>query len=115
MAAFLGLMIILALLLLNRIMTIPSTTYIIYNARIYTVDDRNPFASTVVIKDGRFVRVDNSSPDLLLLEFPDAQTFDLLGKRIVPGLVDSHAVRLETRFLIEREASDVARTGIDVC
>jgi predicted amidohydrolase YtcJ len=59
------------------------------NGRIYTMDENNPYVTTMAIGDGRFLAVGD---DGLLSEFNDrkAERVDLDGRCVIPGLVDSH-------------------------
>ena len=60
---------------------------IIHNARIYTVNDSFELASTLVVKDGKFIAVGN---DDLLEKYSAAAKLDLKGIPIYPGLIDAH-------------------------
>jgi predicted amidohydrolase YtcJ len=60
---------------------------ILHNGRITTLDPRYPEATKLAIKDGRVLAVDDAQ------EYqPGAATkvIDLQGRRVVPGLNDSH-------------------------
>ncbi|MCF0108655.1 MAG: amidohydrolase [Erysipelotrichaceae bacterium] len=56
------------------------------NGTIYTVDENNPWAETVIIEDGRFTYVGNNDYQA---EEGD-EVIDLHGKFALPGLIDSH-------------------------
>jgi predicted amidohydrolase YtcJ len=60
---------------------------ILHNGRITTLDPSNPEASWVAIKDGRFISVDDTEA---YTPRPDTQAIDLKGRRVIPGLNDSH-------------------------
>ena len=62
---------------------------IIYNAKVYTVD--NPFSvvSAFAVKEGKFVAVGTDDEVLSLFESP--QTIDVKGKFIYPGFNDGHS------------------------
>ena len=63
---------------------------IIHNARITTLDQNQPEASAVAVKEGRFVAV-GLDADLLRSHVGDGtRVIDARGRRIVPGLIDSH-------------------------
>lgn len=65
-----------------------STDLIIANARITTLDRTNPAAPAVAIRDGRFLAV---GPDAdVRAAAPDATVIDAGGRRMIPGLIDSH-------------------------
>lgn len=60
---------------------------ILHNGRITTLDPSHPEAKEVVIVDGRIAGIDNAS------EFergPSTKVVDLGGRRVIPGLYDSH-------------------------
>jgi predicted amidohydrolase YtcJ len=63
-------------------------TYTLTNARVITMDPGHPFASGLIIEDGRINRVlsEGSSPPVL----SNGEGIDLAGKTILPGLIDSH-------------------------
>ena len=60
---------------------------IIHNARIYTVNDSFELASTLVVKDGKFIAVGNED---LLEKYSAAAKLDLKGMPVYPGLIDAH-------------------------
>src|SRR5258708_25750097 len=60
---------------------------IIYNAKITTLDTKYPEAVNLVIKDGRIVGVDDAEE---YQRGPDTKVIDLNGRRVIPGLNDSH-------------------------
>jgi len=61
---------------------------IIINARITTLDRQNPEAEAVAMRDGKFLAV-GSEQDVRAAA-PQAQVIDAHGRRIIPGLIDSH-------------------------
>lgn len=62
---------------------------IFYNGNVLTVDKENTVAQGVAVKDGRIIAVGS---DEAVLKFQDenSKQFDLQGKSIIPGLIDSH-------------------------
>ncbi len=62
---------------------------ILHNGRITTLDRQIPEAQAVAIRGGRFVAV---GTDQELMARADAATkrIDLKGRRVIPGLIDSH-------------------------
>lgn len=60
--------------------------YIIRNAKIFTSDKNNPIATTLVVKDGKFVYVGDEAG----LPNYEGKVTDLSGKFIMPGIIDSH-------------------------
>ncbi|WP_338767577.1 amidohydrolase [Bernardetia sp. ABR2-2B] len=61
---------------------------IIYNAKIYTVDENIPTAQSFALKDGKFLEIgtDKEIQD----KFESAEKVDAKGKTILPGLIDAH-------------------------
>jgi predicted amidohydrolase YtcJ len=62
---------------------------ILYNGRITTLDRQSPEATAVAIRDGRFVAV-GTDREVMMLSGPGSQRIDLKGRRVIPGLIDSH-------------------------
>lgn len=64
--------------------------FLLLNARIITMNPRQPSAEAVAIKDGRIGWV--GSTDEAKKLFPDApETTDLDGAIVLPGIIDAHA------------------------
>jgi predicted amidohydrolase YtcJ len=61
---------------------------VLVNARITTLDRENPVAEAVAIRDGRFLMV--GSEQEARAAAPDATIIDGGGRRLIPGLIDSH-------------------------
>lgn len=61
---------------------------IVINANIYTVDANFSKASSVAVKDGKFVAVGDS--DEISKKYTANEQLDAEGKTIVPGLIDAH-------------------------
>ncbi|MGF7177624.1 amidohydrolase [Azospirillum doebereinerae] len=66
-----------------------STDLILTNAKITTLDRENPQATAVAIRDGRFLAVGNEA-EVRAAAAPDAAVIDAKGRRVIPGLIDSH-------------------------
>ena len=66
----------------------PSADLVIVNAKVTTLDRANPEAQAVAIRDGRFLVV-GSEADARAAA-PDATVIDAKGRRVIPGLIDSH-------------------------
>lgn len=65
------------------------TDMIITNAKITTLDDSKPSASALAVRDGRFTQI-GSNAEILALKSEDTQVIDAGGRRLIPGLNDSH-------------------------
>ena len=61
---------------------------ILVNGAFHTVDDANPRATAVAIRDGRFVAV--GGDEIRALAGPSTRVEDLGGAAVVPGLIDAH-------------------------
>lgn len=61
---------------------------IIINAKVTTLDRQNPSADAVAIRDGRFLAVGTEAE--VRAAAPDAGIIDAKGRRLIPGLIDSH-------------------------
>jgi len=70
----------------------PSTAaldLVVFNARVITVDPRQPHADAFAIKNGRFLAV-GSNTDVRNLVRKATPTWDAKGATIVPGFIDTH-------------------------
>ncbi len=70
-------------------MKAPGPDLILFGGKITTCDRRVSEASAVAIQDGRF-RAVGSDHDVMALSGPGTSKIDLTGRRVVPGLNDSH-------------------------
>lgn len=83
---------IIALLALNLVAKAQQSSpadLILHNGVIWTVDEKNPTAQAVAIKDGKFVIVGSNSA-ALKLRGPNTRVIDLKGNFVVPGFNDNH-------------------------
>jgi predicted amidohydrolase YtcJ len=62
---------------------------ILRNGKIATLDASRPDASAVAIASGRFAAVGNDA-EVMRLAGAQTQVIDLGGRRVIPGLIDSH-------------------------
>src|SRR5688572_30225177 len=65
----------------------PSLDLILQNGHITTLDPSNPEVSPVVIRSGR---IENLSDSIEHQPGPNTKVIDLKGRRVIPGLNDSH-------------------------
>jgi len=63
---------------------------ILHNAKITTLDLKNPSATAVAIKKGRIIQVGKDS-EVLKLKGESTKVLDVQSRRIIPGLNDSHS------------------------
>ena len=59
------------------------------NGKIYTVNDAQPWAEAVAIKDGKFIAV-GSADDIAAVTGDSTEVVDLAGAFAMPGIGDSH-------------------------
>ncbi|MFD1105181.1 amidohydrolase [Sphingobium olei] len=64
------------------------TDTIIVNAKVTTLDRENPVAQAVAIRGGKFLAVGSEAE--VRAAAPDAKVIDAKGRRLIPGLIDSH-------------------------
>lgn len=62
---------------------------ILFNGKVTTLDRSNPQAEAVAVKDGRILLA-GSNAEAMALAGPGTQRIDLAGRRVIPGLIDSH-------------------------
>jgi len=62
---------------------------VLHNAQIYTVDEDQPEAEALAVRDGRLLMV--GSNEDVGSAYPDARRVDAGGRTVVPGLIDAHA------------------------
>jgi len=67
-----------------------SADLILTNARIFTSIERQPWADSVAVKNGKFIFV-GSSEGALELRSDSTLVVDLNGRLVIPGIVDAHA------------------------
>ncbi len=68
--------------------TMQENDLIIVNAKITTLDRQNPSAEAVAIRDGKFPAVGTEAEIRAMA--PTATVIDVRGRRLIPGLIDSH-------------------------
>jgi predicted amidohydrolase YtcJ len=67
----------------------PMQSLVLFNGRVTTNDPTNPEAQAVAITGGR-IRAVGTNADIQALADPAARRIDLSGRRVIPGLIDSH-------------------------
>ncbi len=75
---------------------------IIHNGRLTTLDPQNPNATALAVRDGLLTTV-GSDADVLKLAGDATRIVDVRGKRVIPGLNDSHLhlIRGGLNYLME--------------
>ncbi|WP_328911578.1 amidohydrolase [Streptomyces sp. NBC_00234] len=67
----------------------PQADLVVRNAKVFTGDPDRPEARAVAIRDGRIAALGDDH-DLAPLVGPGTRVVDALGRRVIPGLNDSH-------------------------
>src|SRR5436305_13445935 len=67
----------------------PVADLLLLNAKVWTVNLRQPEVDAIAVWQGRILAV-GSSADVRALAGPKTRVIDLKGKRVLPGLYDSH-------------------------
>src|SRR5262252_832322 len=62
---------------------------ILFNGKITTLDRQNPEAQAIAIRGERFVAA-GTQQDVMRLAGSGTRHIDLKGRRVIPGLIDSH-------------------------
>ena len=62
---------------------------ILYNGKLHTQDSNYPQATAVAIRDGRILAV-GTDTEMQSLAGPRTRRINLGGRRVLPGLTDSH-------------------------
>lgn len=68
---------------------LPKADLIIYNAKIYTVNEKFDIAEAMAIKDGKILAVGKTED--IRKQFSGDEELDAAGKAIYPGFIDAHA------------------------
>ncbi|KQB99768.1 amidohydrolase [Pedobacter sp. Hv1] len=67
----------------------PKADLIIYNAKIYTVNDKFDIAEAIAVKDGKILAVGKTAD--IRNQYSAKEELDANGKAIYPGFIDAHA------------------------
>jgi predicted amidohydrolase YtcJ len=62
---------------------------VLFNGKVTTLDRQTPAATALAIRNGRFSVV-GSDDEVMRLAGASTQRIDLNGRRVIPGLIDSH-------------------------
>ena len=68
--------------------TVQAQSYVVTNARVYTVDDARPRAEAFAVVNGSFATVGSAAA--VRRAHPDLPVHDLAGATVTPGLIDAH-------------------------
>ena len=80
----------------------PAPDLILSNGKIITVDERFRIAQAVAVKGDRIVAV-GTNQEMAQLAGPNTRRIDLMGKAVIPGLIDNHMHLLRAATTWTRE------------
>ena len=86
---------------------------ILTNAKITTMADERPEAEAVAIKDGRVLATGDAS-DIEALAGVDTRVIDLAGRRVIPGINDTHNHMMSTGAVLNDVSLYDARSIEDI-
>lgn len=69
---------------------------IFYNGTLLTIEDSQPIAEAIAIRDG-LIQAVGTDDQILSLQVPDTKMVDLGGKTLMPGFIDGHTHMLNGR------------------
>jgi len=93
-----------------------SQTYadvVITNARVYTVNSRQPWAEGIAIRGAKVLAVGNAK-DLLAYRGPTTRVLDAQQHLVLPGFIDSHIHFYEGSVSLARVQLDDAKTPAEI-
>jgi len=82
---------------------------ILINGKIITMNNSNPTAQAVAVKDRKIVKVGNND-EVLVLKDGHTTVIDLKGKTVVPGFNDSHMHLLNYAYSLKKVDCSGARS-----
>ena len=74
---------------------------VLTNARIYTCDPAQPWATALAIAHDKIIAV-GSDADMDGVRLPNVKRLDLNGAFVTPGLIDAHTHLMGTGFALQR-------------
>ena len=81
---------------------------ILFNGKLHTQDENYPNASAIALRDGRILAVGGDT-EMLALAQEKTEKIDLGGRRVLPGLTDSHIHFYEWALLLQNiQLEDIA-------
>jgi predicted amidohydrolase YtcJ len=81
---------------------------VVTNARVYTLNARQPWVEAVAIRDGQILAAGRSK-DIDRYRGPSTRVIDAGGKLVLPGFTDCHVHFLDAAFSLERPQLDDAK------
>jgi predicted amidohydrolase YtcJ len=93
---------------------IPTADAVFLNGRVWTVDPAKPEVQAVAVWHGRILQI-GTDAEIKALAGPETKVIDLGGKRVIPGVYDSHVHFLAGGLSLARvdlkDAKDEAEFG----
>jgi predicted amidohydrolase YtcJ len=86
---------------------------VIINARIYTVNGRQPWAQAIAIRQGTILAVGNNE-DMKVYEVQSTRVLDAKGHFLMPGITDCHIHFLDGSLSLGQAALDDAKTLTEI-
>ena len=68
----------------------PEADVVFFNGDVYTMEEDQPWAEAVAIKNGRIIAVSNNSDLIKKFVGSRTRTVDLQGRFLMPGFIDAH-------------------------
>lgn len=84
---------------------------VLVNGKIVTLDARFSMHEALAVRDGKIVAVGRSA-DINKLAGPQTRTIDLLGRTVVPGLIDSHMHATRAALSFSTEVNWIGATSL---
>ncbi len=78
------------LMIITSCTNVEKADLILLNGEVYTMEEDQPWASAVVIKDNKIVAVLDNDRSARKYAGPDTRIVDLEGKFALPGFIDGH-------------------------
>jgi hypothetical protein len=92
----------------------PAADVVYTNGKIYTVNETQPWAEALAIKDGRFIAV-GSAAEMEAVTGDATEIVDLDGRFVIPGLVDTHTHPFDSAFqILDQLVLDNPQTPQDI-
>src|SRR5437867_5288924 len=84
---------------------------VLVNGKILTVDERSSIQQAVAIGDGKILAV-GSTADVRKLAGPKTRVIDLLGRTVIPGLIDSHLHGIRAALSFSTEVNWIGASSL---
>jgi len=84
---------------------------VLVNGKIVTVDERSSIQQALAIGDGKILAV-GSTADVRKLAGPETRVIDLLGRTVIPGLIDSHLHGIRAALSFSTEVNWIGASSL---